>query len=315
MKKRILLLLVSAFGVSLLLAVYSDVSVFLSAVASFDVKYLPAILMMAPLNYVFRFVKWSVYLKLIRVRLKTRDSVLIFLSGLAMTVTPGKVGELLKSYMIKEKYGVPISCTASMIVAERVTDGISMLILAFMGFSVLRYGLRALSICGIATCLGVLFVRNRSLCLAILKSMSRIRVLRKTAGVLENMYSGTYELFKLAPFLFAVAIGVVSWSFEGVIVYLALLAFGSHVSLMASLFVVAFSSIMGAVSMLPGGLLAAEVSIVSVLIQLGVTPAIASGTAIISRISTLWLGVLIGLVAMFFASRAGFFIQETPSAT
>jgi uncharacterized membrane protein YbhN (UPF0104 family) len=59
--------------------------------------------------------------------------------------------------------------------------------------------------------------------------------------------------------------------------------------------------------MMPGGLLAAEVSIVGVLVQLGATPAVASGTAVISRISTLWFGVFIGFIAMFLSSKVNLF--------
>lgn len=307
LKRNIFFLLGGAFGVSLLLALYSDLDSFGGALSGFDVRYLPAILLMAPLNYVFRFVKWTYYLKLIDVRLNIKDSVVIFLSGLAMTVTPGKLGEFLKSYMIKERYGIPVSRTASMVVAERITDGISMLILAFVGFTSLRYGFAALMFCAVASGIGVVVIQNKKWCLYIIERLGRVPFLKNTVAALKNMYLSAYELFRLGPLLFAVGIGIVSWSFEGVIVYLTLIAFGSPIGLFESLFIVAFSSIVGALSMLPGGILAAEVSIVGVLTLLNVPRAIASGTAIISRVSTLWLGVCIGLAAMYVAVRMGFF--------
>ena len=50
------------------------------------------------MNYVFRFIKWEYYLSLIGVKgLPWRDSALIFFSGLGMVITPGKVGEWIKS--------------------------------------------------------------------------------------------------------------------------------------------------------------------------------------------------------------------------
>jgi uncharacterized protein (TIRG00374 family) len=306
-KKRLILLFAGALGVSLLLAAYSGISDFTAAIRSFDPMYLPLILIMAPLNYILRFVKWSYYLKIIGVELRRRDSALIFLSGLAMTATPGKVGELLKSYMIKEKYGVPISYTASMIVAERATDGISMLVLAFLGSSGTRYGINALAAIAVLTCAGVALIQNKRIFSRVLDIISRVRFLKKTASSLENMYRSSFELFRPVPLLLAVVIGVVSWSFEGLIIYLSLMAFGAPAGIAESIFAVAFSSIIGAASMLPGGLFAAEVSIVGILTQLSVPAAIASGTAIVSRFSTLWLGVLIGLTAMFLSSKYGFF--------
>ena len=61
LSKEILLTLAGIFAVYVALVVYSGVSEFTSVVVNFDPRYLPAILMMAPLNYALRFVKWTYY--------------------------------------------------------------------------------------------------------------------------------------------------------------------------------------------------------------------------------------------------------------
>ena len=69
------------------------------------------------------------------------------MSGLIMSVTPGKVGELLKSYLVKEVTGDPVSKTAPIIFAERITDFLSLLLIAIIGAYTFDYGLKiALSI-------------------------------------------------------------------------------------------------------------------------------------------------------------------------
>ena len=61
------------------------------------------------------------------------DSLLLFLSGFALTVTPGKVGEVLKSYLLRESFGQPIARTAPIVLAERLTDLIGLLLLTLLG--------------------------------------------------------------------------------------------------------------------------------------------------------------------------------------
>ena len=57
-----------------------------------------------------------------------------------MTVTPGKVGEWLKSYLLKEVHGTPVTRSAPILLAERLTDSLALLIIC--GFGVVAFGQR-----------------------------------------------------------------------------------------------------------------------------------------------------------------------------
>ena len=60
-----------------------------------------ATLGLASINYGFRFLKWEYYLARLGVRgVRKPDSLLVFLSGFVLTVTPGKVGEVFKSAVL-----------------------------------------------------------------------------------------------------------------------------------------------------------------------------------------------------------------------
>src|SRR5262249_7622575 len=61
------------------------------------------------------------------------ESLLTFLSGFVLTVTPGKVGEVFKSLILFQLRGVPIARTAPIVVAERVTDLIGVIVLITLG--------------------------------------------------------------------------------------------------------------------------------------------------------------------------------------
>ena len=113
------------------LGLYADVQALLDSFALFDWTYLLPALALALGNYLVRFVRWHLYLKEVQVahRVPVLESLAIFTAGLVMSITPGKVGELLKSVMLKERRGVPIPTRATVVVAERLTDFVAVLLL------------------------------------------------------------------------------------------------------------------------------------------------------------------------------------------
>src|SRR5690606_40960118 len=88
----------------------------------FNWVFLPLILLLTLCNYFARFLKWQYYLKILDVKIKLIDSISIFFSGFVMSITPGKMGELLKSYLVKEVTNTPISKTAPIIRSEEHTS-------------------------------------------------------------------------------------------------------------------------------------------------------------------------------------------------
>src|SRR2546423_49660 len=161
------------------LAFYADAPRMLTALAHFRWEFLPLILGFTIFNYGWRFVKWQYYLKRLQIRLPLGKSLLIFLSGLSMAITPGKVGELLKSYFLKQATGEPISRTSPVIMAERLSDGLAMLLLASTGLVLYRFGWEVLLVLLVVGLTGIMVIQNRRLSLAILSFGERVPVLAR----------------------------------------------------------------------------------------------------------------------------------------
>jgi uncharacterized protein (TIRG00374 family) len=69
-------------------------------------------------------------------------------------------------------------------------------------------------------------------------------------------------------------------------------------------FVLSFSTVIGAVSTLPGGLGAAEASIAGMLtLLLSVSASTAAAATLLIRFATLWFGVTLGLIVWAFSRR------------
>lgn len=296
------------------LAVYADFAKMVEVLKAFEWWLLPLILLFTLFNYVLRFFKWDVYIRLIGATgVPRKDSLLIFLSGMSMAMTPGKVGELLKSYMLKQVRGTPIAASAPVIMAERLTDGVAMLILASAGLVMFNYGTAALV--GIAVfVIAFLFVfQNRALANRLIALGERMPVVSRGVHHFRAFYESSYELFRLPNLLLGVSIGVVSWSGEVVAFVLVMMGLGvpfSGLLVILCAFILSVSTLIGSVTLLPGGLGTTDASITGMLqllapAHLGVAMPqdIAVAATLLVRFSTLWFGVAIGLVSLTFMQR------------
>lgn len=301
-RNGIVVSLIFAFVVMLFIALYADVPNMLAAFAGFHWIYLPVILGLTLVNYAGRFVKWSYYLKRLRIVVRPSISLLIFLSGLSMAITPGKIGELLKSYMLRQYTDAPISHSSPIIVAERLSDGLAMLALASSGLLLYRFGLQLMLPLLVVGLVGVLVIQNRTLSLRLLRICERLPFLGRFALHFQAFYESAYALLQWRPLLLAVGIGIVSWSGECLAFYFVFRGLGIAASMdlaLKSTFILAVSSLVGSASGLPGGLGSADGSVLG-LTRLLVTPSSALGGAatLLIRFCTLWFGLLIGVGAL-----------------
>lgn len=265
----------------------------------FDLRYLPFILVLAPMNYLLRYIKWKYFLKQVGLQPDPAANRLIFMSGLGMTVTPAKVGELLKCYLLKEHMGAPISLTSPVVMAERLTDALAMVMLASIGALYFAHGLLVLIFTAGFLLLVVLFFHYDPLFKRFSGFMERKWLFKRGGRFLREFQHSSKTLFTVRSLLLTTFIGVLSWSFEGFVIFFTIKALGGSVSVLESFFVVSFSSIVGTLSFLPGGLGVAEGSIMGLLLLVGVGKDMAAATTVVTRFSTLWLGVGVGMLGLF----------------
>jgi uncharacterized protein (TIRG00374 family) len=303
LKKKVLLSVIIGGILYLAFTIYADFNQVLNAFIKFNWFLLPALLVLSLLNYLFRFFKWDYYLGVIEVKMKKIDSLSVFMSGLVMSVTPGKLGELLKSLLVKEITNVPISKTAPIILAERLTDFISLLILAIVGAFVFDFGGTISLTISFLLILLIILISNKNLSIPLLNQLEKIEFLRKYLTNIHAAYESSYLLLKPLPLISMTFISLLAWGFECLGYYLILLNFDVNFGLLWASFSYGFSTIVGAVSMLPGGLGITEGSLTFLLIQKNVAKDIAVTTTFIVRVVTLWFAVLVGIISVLFYQK------------
>jgi uncharacterized protein (TIRG00374 family) len=298
-KNYLLIAIVIGFLIFLALTLYADIGNVVEAFSNFKWQYIPLILFLTLLNYLLRFLKWDYYLHMLNIHIGIKNSAEIFLSGLTMSITPAKLGEVFKSYLIKRLNNTAMSKSISIVFAERITDVIGLLILAAISFSAFQYGLEILVIVSAILIIMLVIIQSKKIFYKLLDITKHIPIINKYTKNIAVAYEGAYALFKPKPLLITMLISVISWGFECLAMYFVLKGFSVESSVSLGTFVFSFSSLAGTASMIPGGLLIAEGSSTGLLIIAGISKSIAASATVVIRICTLWFGVFIGLVTTY----------------
>jgi glycosyltransferase 2 family protein len=290
------------------LALFSDIRAVAASLTDFYWPYVPVILSLTLLNYLLRFFKWHYYIRLLGAQaISWQNSLRIFIGGFPLALSPGKIAEPLKAVWLRQYTDVPIARAIPVVAAERISDGLAVLLLStfgiiaypqyWPGFVVVLAGL-----------LGIIVISQiRPLALWLIGWGKRLPIVSRFSQHLHEFYEGMYQLFGFKSTLIAVGLGMISWLGEGIGFYLVLRGLGlppSVRTLSVAIFALSFSTIIGAVSSLPGGLGAAEASLAGMLLlTLGVSNEIAASATLLIRLFTLWFGVALGMVVLFSSRR------------
>lgn len=268
------------------------------------VYYIPAILLTL-LNYALRFWKWHYLLGRLGVRIPWKEDAGIFGSGLAMVLSPGKVGELLKPWLVRERTGTPMVQTIPALITERLTDGIAVLVLAAISVSTYAGDQARLVFVPIAlTVAGLAVLSSQGVSLGILNGLAKIPLFERVAVRLIEMYTAMRICLAPVPLVVTVLVSMVAWGGECVGYWLVLKGFGAEPTLGVSTFLYAFATVTGGAS--PGGLGIADGVLVELpkRLVIGLDPGSALASALLIRLATLWLGVVIGAFALLGIGRA-----------
>lgn len=281
--------------------------------------YIP-VLLLTLVNYGLRFWKWHYLCGRVGAHMPLADNATIFIAGLAMVISPGKVGELLKPFLATKRTGVPMTRTTSAVVSERLTDGIAVLILA--AISVGTYAADQAYVLWIiagAIAAGFLVLLSKGVSLWTIRLIGRLPVVGRIAGKLEDMYLSLRSCLAPGPLVFTMVLSLIAWGAECVGFLLVFDGLQVEASLDASTFLYAFATIAGGA--MPGGLGVADGALVGGTMKIfGTSEAIAVTGALLIRVATLWFGVVLGAFALLRFDallKNGIEVSEpgTPSAT
>jgi glycosyltransferase 2 family protein len=269
------------------------------ALSQFAWSSFAAALGLASLNYCLRFGKWQYYLRRLGVtHVPAGESALVFLSGFVLTITPGKLGEVFKSAVLARTHGVPAERTAPIVVAERLTDLIAIVLWVVVGSLGFRGGWYWAALGALAVSVGLLATLWEAPVRGLFARLERGRWAR-FGPKLARAYGSLRVVASPSALGWPVLLSVVGWGLEGVALHLLLAGFGRAPALTFSLFFYATATLAGALVPVPGGLGVTEAMIHQQLVSIAGAPEpIAVASMILIRMATLWWAVLVGFCAL-----------------
>lgn len=255
-------------------------------------------------NYGLRGLRWHLFARRLGLPTGLRQDMRHFLGGFAMSVTPGRVGELVRMRWLRRETGWAMERTAPLVLMDRASDLLAMgLILA---------GALALSAKGISGAVPV----------ALLALIAAYVVTRPQ--LLAGLAAGLYRLTGRAPRLFArirtaarslarftsprtltlaTMLGLIGWLAEGVAFHLLLVWMGADIGLWSAIAIFVFATLAGGLTGAPGGIGGAEAAMVALLMLEQVPLEVALPATLVIRVTTLWFAIAIGLAVFPVAER------------
>lgn len=273
----------------------------------------------------FRFIEWQYYLGVIgaRDKISLLDSLIIFTAGFTMVVSPGKAAEVLKAVFLKAKTGVPIARSAPVVIAERVVDGLAVIVIMLITLLVAgdqlglgEYDAVSRTIIFSSAALlafGLIVVQIQPLAYLTLNMVARVPLVNKLHTPLVEFYESSREIFKLRHVIPMTFIGVFIYGWSALGFFIVLMGFGLPPTaglFIQVAFIVGVSSAVGALSFVPNGAGVTEISNTGMLLAVIaptyaiITPPVAAAAALIQSFFHKWFRVLIGLlVIVIFRNR------------
>lgn len=252
------------------------------------------------LNYALRVLRWRMYLQRLGHRLPWGFVSLTFMAGFAFTLSPGKLGEMVRARYYQPQ-GIPMSAVTGAFFVERLLDLAVMILLAvavlaelqaYRSFLWVAVGLVGGMLTGVAVvpwtrvAQHLMVVRQGKLVLA--------------ARPVVHMLVSARQFLAPSMLLTGLLIGLVAWGAEAVgLKLVADVIAPLELSLPAAMGIYAIAIIVGALSFLPGGLGSTEAVMAALLFAHGYTMPQAILLTLICRLLTLWLAVAIGWLCVW----------------
>lgn len=296
---KILIVFICSLLFYALFVLYGDVKKITNVALSFRWSIIPFLLIFILLNYFIRAVRFFLYLKEVGITVPFTQALTIFIAGISMTVTPGKTGEIIKAYFLKKSVSNSFSEIVPVLITERVTDGIAMIILAMGGIFFVQNSLLffLFSIAFVTTFFIAIQVQHYLMKIvhAIQRRFPRFKLIEFFVVFFEN----SQKLLTLKNITVGTLLGMVAWGFEAFALYLLIKEFINvefFRGIALSFFIFSFSSIAGFFVLIPGGIGVAEGSITYFLGSLfGLPVAQSIFLTLLFRFITLWFGVSLGI--------------------
>jgi glycosyltransferase 2 family protein len=272
-------------------------SAFVAVLRAISPAAILTILALALANYLLRSLRYWLLNRWSGILLGFRESTMFYIAGFSFSVTPGKVGELVRIWLIRESHDYPIRQLAPPVFVDRVCDLVAALILCALTIAIFADQALYLAVAGVAILSGFACLLSPRLSIGIITAAARLaggRRLRLFAS-LRRMVRQVARLLRPGRLMISILLSLAAWTAEAWALKLCLSHVGVEIAFAHAVFIFSFANLIGALSFVPGGLGGTEAIMVGLMVSLGAPVETAFAVTLLIRACTLWFGVILGL--------------------
>ena len=304
---RLILVLVAVVGIYAILLFISDFSIISEKISNFKTNYLPLILLLVSVSWIPMIVKWHFLLKNCEIDVPLRKSIAVFFAGIAFEITPGQIGSLIKSQLLKTSSNIPRTKTIPIIVAEKVYDLIGAVLASIIGIIILGMDFYLIIIAILALAVIFFFMFYRPASEIFFKRITKTKFFSKYIDNMSEFHAIIQKSTNVKAATICILLGVTYWFIISAAAYYTLIAFDINVlDYLTVLAIYTTSILLGAISFVPAGIGVTEGSIAGLFTLNGIDVSTALILSVMIRVLTLWFSVSVGFIALKFTGGFSF---------
>ena len=294
---KIIFVIVVAIAIYASFLIISDINSIYNEFSNFQFEYLPIILILLISAFFTLIFRWHLLLKKSGINIPRNSGVMIFMSGVSLSMIPGRAGELIKSELLKIKFDVPRSKSVSIVIVEQIYTAIGLLITSFFGLYYFDLSIYIIIVFSIILTLVFLFLSSEKFYQKCIKFIIKIKFLNRfveniseSQVVIKKLISG-----KFIPIL--ISLSTLFWALICSCVYFIIIGFGINNFDYFAIWTMYTSSIMlGFMSFLPVGIGVVEGSFAGFMAYRGIDISVALTLIVIVRLIVEWLPISVGFI-------------------
>ena len=298
---RLILVLVAVVVIYAIFLFISDYNIISEKISNFKINYLPLILFLVTASWCPVFIKWHFLLKNCEIDIPLTRSITVFLSGLAFDITPGKLGALMKSQILKTSFNIPRTKTAPIVLVEKVYDLIGAILASIAGIIILGMDVYLIIIAILVLVMVFFFLYYRPASELFFKRITKTKFFSKYVENISELDKIVQKSTNVKVATICILLAVTYWFIVSAAVYFTLIGFDINIlDYLKVLSIYATSILLGAISFIPGGVGITEGALASLFTLEGIDVSTALILSVIIRIFVLWYSVSIGFISLKF---------------
>lgn len=263
-----------------------------------------ALLALSLANYLCRGARWHLFAQTLGLPTSFRQDLRHFIGGFSMTVTPGRVGELIRMRWLRRETGWSVERTAPLVLVDRASDLAAMAILLGLAVALSAAGISgAIPVALLALGAAYVVTHPRLLAWCVTQAYRVIGRCPRLFGRIRQTARSLRAFSRPGVLSTALALGACGWLAEGFALHLLLIWMGADIGLWSAVGIFIFSTLAGGLTGAPGGVGGAEAAMIALLKLQGVPLEVSVPATAVIRLTTLWFAILLGLAVFPFAER------------